>query len=146
MLIGRFYRVAIGKDFLNKLNRLILYFPSRKGFTLMEVMIAMAILAITLVAVFQSQSQSVSMATEVRFLTTASLLAQGKMAEIDKMDPREIVSMSGDFREGFPDYAWRVEVTDTGFEFLKKIDLIVTHNKMVVRNAYQLELYKVIRK
>jgi len=117
VLIGRFYRVAIGKDFLNKLNRLILYFPSRKGFTLMEVMIAMAILAITLVAVFQSQSQSVSMATEVRFLTTASLLAQGKMAEID-----------------------------TGFEFFKKIDLIVTHNKMVVRNAYQLELYKVIRK
>ena len=112
----------------------------------MEVMIAMAILAITLVAVFQSQSQSVSMATEVRFLTTASLLAQGKMAEIDKMDPREIIPMSGDFRENFPDYAWRVEVTDTGFEFFKKIDLIVTHNKMVVRNAYQLELYKVIRK
>ena len=117
-----------------------------KGFTLMEVMIAMAILAITLVAVFQSQSQSVSMATEVRFLTTASLLAQGKMAEIDKMDPREIIPMSGDFRENFPDYAWRVEVTDTAFEFLKKIDLIVTHNKMIVRNAYQLELYKIIRK
>ena len=124
----------------------ILYFSSRKGFTLMEVMIAMSILAITLVAVFQSQSQSISMATEVRFLTTASLLAQGKMAEIDKMDPREIVSVSGDFRENFPDYAWRVEVTDTALEFLKKIDLIVTHNKMVVRNAYQLELYKIIRK
>ena len=119
---------------------------NRKGFTLLEVMMAMAILAITLVAVFQSQSQSISMATEVRFLTTASLLAQGKMAEIDKMEPREIISTSGDFEEEFADYAWRVEVTDTAFEFLKKITLIITHNKMVVRNAYQLELYKIIRK
>ena len=124
----------------------MLYTRNRKGFTLLEVMMAMAILSIPLVAVFQSQSQSISMATEVRFLTTASLLAQGKMAEIDKMDPREIIPMSGDFRENFPDYAWRVEVTDTGFEFFKKIDLIVTHNKMIVRNAYQLELYKIIRK
>ena len=48
----------------------------RGGFTLLEVMIAMAILAITLVAVYQSQSQSISMAGNSRFLTTASLLAQ----------------------------------------------------------------------
>ena len=42
-----------------------------RGFTLMEVMIAMAILAITLVTVYQSQSQSISMASNARFLTTA---------------------------------------------------------------------------
>ncbi len=41
------------------------------GFTLLEVMIAMAILAISLVAVYQSQSQSLSMASDSRFLTTA---------------------------------------------------------------------------
>ena len=49
----------------------------------MEVMLAMAILAIALVSVFQSQSQSISMAADSRFLTTAALLAQSKMAEVE---------------------------------------------------------------
>ena len=55
----------------------------KAGFTLLEVMVAMSILAMALVAVFHMQSQSISMAGESRFLTTASLLAQSKMAEIE---------------------------------------------------------------
>jgi general secretion pathway protein I len=119
---------------------------NREGFTLLEVMIAMAILAIALVAVFQSQSQSVSMAGRTRFLTTASLLAQGKMAELEAADPGEISSSSGSFGEDFPDYLWRVRLTDTAFRYLKKIDVIVTNNRLTANNAYQLELYRFIRK
>lgn len=117
-----------------------------QGFTLLEVMIAMAILAISLVAVFRSQSQSVSMAGEARFLTTASLLAQGKMAELESLKPQELSDGSGGFGEDFPDYLWRVEVKDTAFQYLKKIDVIVTNSKMVVNNAYYLEFYRFIRK
>ncbi len=47
-----------------------------------------------------------------RFLTTASLLAQGRMAEIDAADPRGVVSGNGDFGEDFPGYTWRLEVSD----------------------------------
>ena len=43
---------------------------ARQGFTLLEVMIAMAILAIVLVTVFHSQSQSIAMANESRAMTT----------------------------------------------------------------------------
>jgi general secretion pathway protein I len=117
-----------------------------KGFTLLEVMIAMSILAIALVAVFQSQSQSLSLAGEGRFLTTASLLAQGKMAEIDGMNQKVISSSSGDFGNDFSDYTWRIEVTDTQFQYLKKIDLFVKNNRMAANNVYRLELYKLIRK
>ena len=63
----------------------------------MEVMIAMAILAIALVAVFQSQSQSISMEGNSRFLTTASLLAQSRMAEVEAMGLDNIITNSGDF-------------------------------------------------
>jgi len=118
----------------------------RRGFTLLEVMIAMAILAISLVAVFRSQSQSLSMVNESRFLTTASLLAQGKMAETERKKPQELASDSGDFGTDFPDYIWRVEIKDTAFEFLKKIDVIVSNNKMAANNVYQLELYRLIGK
>jgi len=109
-------------------------------------MIAMAILAISLVAVFRSQSQSVSMASESRFLTTASLLAQSKMAEMESIKPQELNDGNGVFGEDFPDYIWRVEVKDTAFQYLKKIDVIVTNSKMVANNAYYLEFYRFIRK
>ncbi len=114
------------------------------GFTLLEVMIAMAILAITLVAVYQSQSQSLSMAGGSRFLTTASLLAQSRMVQIDAADPREVAAGSGDFGEDFPDYRWQVEIGETEIEVLKRISLTVTNSRMVVRNSYRLILYKVV--
>jgi general secretion pathway protein I len=117
-----------------------------KGFTLMEVMIAMAILAIALVTVFQSQSQSISMAGSSRFLTTASLLAQSKMVEIEAVDMKNIKTENGDFGEGFPDYVWRVEVKDTELDNVKKIELTVTHNRLTRNNNYLLELYRFVPK
>jgi general secretion pathway protein I len=113
-----------------------------KGFTLMEVMIAMAILAIALVTIFQSQSQSISMTGNSRFLTTASLLAQGKMAEIEMLDIKDVRTDNGDFGDGFPDYSWRVELKDTDFDVVKKIELTVTNNRLTVNNQYLLELYR----
>ena len=112
------------------------------GFTLLEVMLAMAILAIALVAVFQSQSQSISMANKSRFATTASLLAQSKMAEIEAMDLEDISSDSGDFGEDFPDYSWRVDVTETEIENLKKVKVTVINERMVSDNSCQLVLYR----
>ncbi len=115
------------------------------GFTLLEVMIAVAILAITLVTVYRSQSQSISMVSSSRFLTTVSLLAQGRMARIDAADPREVVSAKGNFGEEFPDYAWQVEVGDVEeIPLLKRIALTVTNDRMTTNNTYRLILYKVV--
>ena len=113
-----------------------------RGFTLLEVMIAMAILAITLVVVFQSQSQSISMAGRARFETTAALLAQSKMAEIEAANPESVVSDSGDFGDDFPDYSWRVDVTETEIEFLKKIEVKVVNEKMTSNNSFRLVIFR----
>lgn len=114
------------------------------AFTLLEVMIAMAILAIALVAVYQGQSQGISMAGDSRFLTTASLLAQSRMAQIDAASPAEIKAENGDFGDDFPDYAWRVEIEDTEIEFFKKIVVTVANTRLTKRNEYRLILYKVL--
>ncbi len=117
----------------------------RCGFTLLEVMIAMAILAITLVTVYQSQSQSISMAANSRFLTTASLLAQARLAQIDAADPRSVASGNGDFGEDFPGYTWRVEVGAVEeLPLLKRITLTVTQGRLATRNTYRLILYKAV--
>ncbi|MGD2126884.1 MAG: type II secretion system protein [Desulfobacteraceae bacterium] len=118
------------------------------GFTLLEVMVAMAIIAITLTAVLGSQSQSVSFATEAKFSTTAALLAQSKMAEIEAQDPEYLTSDSGDFGEDFPDYTWEANVRDVfldepenASDHLKQIDLTVSWGEGE-RYQYRLRRYR----
>ena len=103
------------------------------GFTLLEVMVALAIIAISLMAVMGSQSQSLSLAGEAKFNTTAALLAQGKMAEVERNKKDYPSDDSGDFGEDFPGYLWRVEVKDVALDepvdvsgYLKQVDLIIT--------------------
>jgi general secretion pathway protein I len=114
----------------------------QRGFTLLEVMIAMAILAVALVAVFQMQSQSISMATEARFTTTASLLAQSKMADVESAASLTNRTENGDFGSDYPQYTWNLKVTDTGIAGFKRIEVTV-FNKMFARGgSYSLIFYK----
>ena len=114
----------------------------KKGFTLMEVMVAMAILAIALVSIFQLQSQSISMATDSRFLTTAALLAQSKMVEIETQSTLSNKTESGDFGPDYPQYAWQLVIDDTQLLQFKKIEVTVTNKLFLTRGIYKLVLYK----
>ena len=104
----------------------------RKGFTLLEMMISLMILAIAMTSVFRLQSMSAMMASQTRFETTAPLLAQMKMAEIMALDSDALGSDSGDFGDEFPEYTWNVSVEEmesdilgTTAERLRRIDLSV---------------------
>lgn len=125
---------------------------SLRGFTLLEVMVAMAIIAIALTAVLGSQSQSLSLASEAKFSTTAALLAQSKMAEIEAEKPEDLTSDSGDFGEDYPGYRWDKSVNDVTFDepegvsdYLKRIDLIISWEKLE-QYEYRLRLYKFVPK
>jgi general secretion pathway protein I len=118
------------------------------GFTLLEVMVAMAIIAIALTAVLGSQSQSVSLASEAKFNTTAPLLAQSKIAEIEVAEQSGLAGDSGDFGEDFPGYTWELSVEDITFEepenvsdLLKRIDLKVSWGGEK-QYQYRLRLYR----
>jgi len=119
------------------------------GFTLLEVMIAVAIIAITLMAVLGSQSQGLSLAGESIFNRTATLLAQGKMAEIEAVkDQRDLNSDSGDFGDEFPGYIWQLSVDEVLFDGaekisdrLKQIDLEVSWGSDELYQ-YRLRLYR----
>ncbi len=112
------------------------------GFTLIEVLLAMALLAIGLVAVYQSQSQSISMSTDSRFMTTASLLAQSKMVEMEAASTLTNLSEDGDFGPDYPQYIWHLEVGDTQLPQFKKIEVTVTNELFITRGTYKLVLYK----
>lgn len=118
------------------------------GFTLLEVMVALAIIAIALTAVFGSQSQSLTLASEAKFSTTAALLAQSKMAEIEAQQGEDLTSDSGgDFGEEFPGYIWGLSLKDATFDepegvsdHLKQIDLTISWEEND-DYVYRLRLY-----
>jgi len=104
---------------------------SHSGFTLLEVMIAVTIIAIVLVAIFGSQSQSLSLANDAKFNTVAALLAQRKMAEVETENSLDMSTTSGDFGEDFPEYRWELNIGEVpltgteGLEYIKQVDVIV---------------------
>ena len=86
-----------------------------KGFTLLEVMIAIALLAIALTTLFGSQSQSVSLGSTTKFNIQAPLLAQLKLVEFNRTTDRPS-SDSGDFGDNFTGYHWKMETGDANLQ------------------------------
>ncbi len=87
-----------------------------KGFTLLEVMVAVAILAIALVTLLGSQSRSLSVDEVARFQTRAALLARDRMTLLLLEDPAGLGSDEGDFGDRAPGYFWRLETRSVGGE------------------------------
>lgn len=88
------------------------------GFTLLEIMVALSIIAIVLVSVYKMQAQTISMIYASKFYATAPLLAQLKIAEVEIENPGEQTDDSGDFGDEFPGYKWNVIINDIESESL----------------------------
>ena len=105
------------------------------GFTLLEIMVSVSIIAIVLVSIYKMQAQTISMNYEARFYATAPLLAQFKMTEQQTKFLEELTGDSGNFGDNFPGYRWSMAVDDVESEALgdtakdlKKIDVTIFLN------------------
>ena len=120
------------------------------GFTFLEVLMAVSILAILLVGVHKLQSQMVSMSQTTQFFTLAPLLAQSQMAEMERRNFKDIQKDSGDFGSAYPGYVWSLSMETLESEVLKKlaypmkkIDISVSFNRG--ERTYRLRTYRVVR-
>lgn len=107
----------------------------------------MAFIAITLVAVLDAQSGSLSRACEAKFSTTASLLAQKKIGELEIRKAEDLTSDSGDFGEDFPGYYWKLTTEIPSFDspenisgHLKQMDMSISWGENEVY-SYSVRLY-----
>lgn len=82
---------------------------SGKGFTLLEVMVAMAVIALVLVTVFRMNAQSVSMSETARFQSLASLLAEEKLVQALTVTGDDSFSDAGRFDDALGGYRWRID-------------------------------------
>lgn len=86
------------------------------GFTLLEVVVALSILALALMAIFDLNSGAIANHVYTKRLTVASLLARSKMTDLeqelyDKGFSNDDDEESGDFSdEGWPQFKWRARI------------------------------------
>lgn len=103
---------------------------SRPGFTLVEVLATLMLIAIVLPAVMKGATLATAAASIARSRTEASGLAEAKLAEIIATNQWQTSSLSGDFGTDWPGYRWQATVQswpqDTSGAGLQQVDLRVS--------------------
>ncbi len=92
-----------------------------KGFTLLEVLISLAIIALALTVILKGQFYNLKVCAESKNILIAKILAQEKMAEVELTE--ELKVEGGIFPEN-KDFSWVLD-SDEVEEGLKKVDLKV---------------------
>lgn len=122
-------------------------FCDESGFTLLEVVICVVIIATGFIAVYSLHLQTLRSSHDIRFYTKAPMLAQQKISEISS-NLNDASDSEGDFGEDFEGFAYKATISDIEeneilgetAEKLKKIDLQITLNDG--ENAYYLTVYR----
>ncbi len=102
------------------------------GFTLLEVMVAIAILGTALVSLLGLHHQSLQSVIRAQDMTRASMLAQAVMTEAELERFPELGKTSGDFQASFPgqfrDFQWERTVEASGnFPDVREVKILVRY-------------------
>ena len=125
-------------------------YRSSTGFTLLEIMVAISIIAIVLVTVYRMHAQTISMNFISRFNTVAPVLAKKILTQNETKTLDELADDSGDFGKEFSGYKWQVSVKEVESDALgeiakdlKQIEVTVSLNED--EDVYTLRSYRFFR-
>ena len=98
-----------------------------RGFTLIEVMVALVIVSLALTAVTASMNQMIDAAETMRNRTYASWIAQNRITELRlAFATPDVGTSSGEVEYANTDWSWRATVSETGVDDLFRIDVSVS--------------------
>ena len=97
-----------------------------EGFTLLEVVVSLSILAVTFVVLLGLRNRDILQHQEARYITRATLLAQKKMSEVEMAGFPPLGVVAGDFPEPDDIFNWTQTVTTTPFDFAREVNVTVT--------------------
>ena len=95
------------------------------GFTLLEVMIALAIVATVLVSLLGLQARTINMGDRQQKITRATMLAQEQMAEIEIAGNGSGRDDEGRFEAPFELYRWQVKYNPTPLASVREVAVTV---------------------
>jgi general secretion pathway protein I len=112
---------------------------ARTGFTLLEVLIAIAVLGIALLALLSLEHQDLQSVVRGQEMTRAAMLAQAVMtqAELERFPP--LGTSSGNFDQmyagQYPDFRWTRAVSPSAtFPDLRKVEIHVLYGPRLTRD------------
>ena len=112
-----------------------------RGFTLLEVMAALAILAVSFVVLLGLRNRDILQHQEAQVLTRATLLAQKKMSEIEMAGFPDVGILTGEFPEPDEAFTWTESVSGTLFEFAREVRVEVSWKEGERRRSVDLITY-----
>ena len=99
---------------------------SNNGFTLLEVMVALAIIATALVTLLGTHMMSMNLAHKNKEQSLTAMLARQKMEELFTVPFDSLAGASGDFGPEYPEYAWEIVVEEAEIDNLKNVEITVS--------------------
>lgn len=99
----------------------------KNGFTLLEVLVALAIIGLSIMAMAGKMGQMIDTSNILRERTYASWIAQNKIAELRLANViPEVSSSSGEVEYANAEWSWRAVVSETGVENLFRVDVAIS--------------------
>lgn len=127
---------------------------TQRGFTLLEVMIALAILALAIPILLGLRNWDLALRSQADTLTTATLLAQEKLLETELVGLPPIGEQSGEFTErlpGFqfatapkdraPGFRWKRTVVSTPFDTIREVRIRISWPRGDAEDALEVTQY-----
>ena len=99
-----------------------------KGFTLIEVMVALAIVAALLTTLLYTVSFHLDMAGRHETITRAVLLGREKLNTLGTSDTGK-QNAEGSFKAPNEDFKWRVDVSETEYDDVFEVSVTVTSGR-----------------
>jgi general secretion pathway protein I len=115
-----------------------------QGFTLLEVMVAVAIMALVLVTLLGLKNRSMGDVLLMQHMTTATMLAKRKMVETTSESKLHTpTDDDGDFpEEEFKDYTWKRTIVPTPFIQIMEVRIAVLWKEGTRQESVELLSYE----
>ena len=114
-----------------------------KGFTLLEVMVAVAIMAMVLVTLLGLQNRTMQDVTVAEHITTATMLAKRLMTNMIMVKPQSPFEDEGAFTEDeFKGYTWKKTIDPTPLKYIMEVRVTVLWSEGTRQETVELVGYE----
>lgn len=118
----------------------------RRGFTLLEVMISLAVLAIALLALLGLDHQDLQSVIRTQDLSRAAMLAQALMTQAELGSIPEVATTTGDFQSmyprQYPNFRWqRVVEPSAVFPDVREVTIVIFYGPAFRRRFQLVEFF-----